>query len=122
MVFTRNAAGELVSKENHGGTFEYEYDAPGNLCSTRFADGRELAALRYGTGHLLEMQLRHGGRRTRWRPMAATACTVKSPAARARAHRKPITTPRGASRSARCRTPAGSWCSNAATAGTAPTR
>ncbi|EOY5379990.1 RHS repeat-associated core domain-containing protein, partial [Cronobacter dublinensis] len=41
--------------------FEYEYDALGNLSSTRFPDGRELAALRYGTGHLLEMQLRHGG-------------------------------------------------------------
>ncbi|EOY5379959.1 RHS repeat-associated core domain-containing protein, partial [Cronobacter dublinensis] len=41
--------------------FEYEYDALGNLSSTRFPDGRELASLRYGTGHLLEMQLRHGG-------------------------------------------------------------
>ncbi|EOY5388681.1 type IV secretion protein Rhs, partial [Cronobacter muytjensii] len=61
LIFTRNAAGELVSEENHGGTFEYEYDALGNLSSTRFPDGRELAALRYGTGHLLEMQLRHGG-------------------------------------------------------------
>ncbi|MFW0827677.1 RHS repeat-associated core domain-containing protein, partial [Cronobacter dublinensis] len=48
-------------EENHGGKFEYEYDALGNLSSTRFPDGRELAALRYGTGHLLEMQLRHGG-------------------------------------------------------------
>ncbi|ALB61125.1 type IV secretion protein Rhs [Cronobacter condimenti 1330] len=61
LIFTRNAAGELVSEENHGGKFEYEYDALGNLSSTRFPDGRELAALRYGTGHLLEMQLRHGG-------------------------------------------------------------
>nr|WP_305854377.1 RHS repeat-associated core domain-containing protein [Cronobacter dublinensis] len=61
MVLTRNAAGELVSEENHGGKFEYEYDVLGNLSSTRFPDGRELAALRYGTGHLLEMQLRHGG-------------------------------------------------------------
>ncbi|EOC3067446.1 hypothetical protein ACINJK_004638, partial [Cronobacter dublinensis] len=43
LVFTRNAAGELVSEENHGGTFEYEYDALGNLSSTRFPDGRELA-------------------------------------------------------------------------------
>ncbi|EOI3479914.1 RHS repeat-associated core domain-containing protein [Cronobacter dublinensis] len=50
-----------MSEENHGGKFEYEYDALGNLSSTRFPDGRELAALRYGTGHLLEMQLRHGG-------------------------------------------------------------
>ncbi len=49
-----------MSEENHGGKFEYEYDALGNLSSTRFPDGRELAALRYGTGHLLEMQLRHG--------------------------------------------------------------
>ncbi|MDT3607985.1 RHS repeat-associated core domain-containing protein [Cronobacter dublinensis] len=61
LVFTRNAAGELVSEENHGGKFEYEYDVLGNLSSTRFPDGRELASLRYGTGHLLEMQLRHGG-------------------------------------------------------------
>ncbi len=61
LVFTRNAAGELVSEENHGGKFEYEYDALSNLSSTTFPDGRELATLRYGTGHLLEMQLRHGG-------------------------------------------------------------
>ncbi|EIX1616075.1 HNH/ENDO VII family nuclease, partial [Cronobacter sakazakii] len=61
LVFTRNAAGELVSEENHGGKFEYEYDALGNLSSTLYPDGRELATLRYGTGHLLEMQLRHGG-------------------------------------------------------------
>ncbi|EOW6736761.1 hypothetical protein ACOZ0S_004327, partial [Cronobacter dublinensis] len=37
-----------MSEENHGGTFEY--DALGNLSSTRFPDGRELASLRYGTG------------------------------------------------------------------------
>ncbi|EOU9579967.1 RHS repeat-associated core domain-containing protein [Cronobacter sakazakii] len=61
LVFTRNAAGELVSEENHGGKFEYEYDVLGNLSSTLYPDGRELATLRYGTGHLLEMQLRHGG-------------------------------------------------------------
>ncbi|WP_110875986.1 RHS repeat-associated core domain-containing protein [Franconibacter helveticus] len=61
LVFTRNAAGELVSEENHGGKFEYSYDALGNLSSAHFPDGRELAFLRYGTGHLLEMQLRHGG-------------------------------------------------------------
>ncbi|EOV8990543.1 hypothetical protein ACN6UZ_004524 [Cronobacter dublinensis] len=35
-----------MSEENHGGKFEYEYDALGNLTSTRFPDGRELAALR----------------------------------------------------------------------------
>ncbi len=31
LIFTRNAASELVSEENHGGKFEYEYDALGNL-------------------------------------------------------------------------------------------
>ncbi|EKK4083688.1 RHS repeat protein [Cronobacter dublinensis] len=50
LIFTRNAAGELVSEENHGGTFEYEYDALGNLTSTRFPDGRKLAA--YGRDRL----------------------------------------------------------------------
>ncbi|EOW6655764.1 hypothetical protein ACOZZS_003934 [Cronobacter dublinensis] len=31
LIFTRNAAGELVSEENHGGKFEYKHDALGNL-------------------------------------------------------------------------------------------
>ncbi len=31
LIFTRNAAGELVGEENHGGKLEYEYDALGNL-------------------------------------------------------------------------------------------
>ncbi|WP_444861276.1 hypothetical protein [Cronobacter dublinensis] len=34
LILTRNAAGGLVSEENHGGKFEYEYDALGNLSST----------------------------------------------------------------------------------------
>ncbi|WNY83065.1 hypothetical protein NNQ28_01245 [Cronobacter dublinensis] len=29
-----------MSEENHGGKFEYEYDALGNLSSARFPDGR----------------------------------------------------------------------------------
>jgi YD repeat-containing protein len=99
-----------VSEENHGGKFEYEYDALGNLSSTRFPDGRELASLRYGTGHLLEMQLRHGG-----------ATHTLAAYGRDRLHRE-ISRSQGVSPSARCWTPAASWCSNAATAGTAPTR
>nr|WP_234014248.1 hypothetical protein [Cronobacter dublinensis] len=31
LIFTRNAASGLVSEENHGGKFEYEHDALGNL-------------------------------------------------------------------------------------------
>ncbi|EOU9530857.1 hypothetical protein ACOJBR_003308 [Cronobacter dublinensis] len=31
LIFTRNAASELASEENHGGKFEYEHDALGNL-------------------------------------------------------------------------------------------
>ncbi|EPN9330308.1 hypothetical protein ACT47O_004113 [Cronobacter sakazakii] len=38
-----------------------------------------------------------------------TVCTGKSPAARACSRRKRATTPQGASHSARCWTPAGSW-------------
>ncbi|EGT5185136.1 RHS repeat protein [Cronobacter sakazakii] len=119
LVFTRNAAGELVSEENHGGKFEYEYDALGNLSSTLCPDGRELATLRYGTGHLLEITAEP---RTRWRRMVVTACTGKSPAARACSRRRPVTTPQGASRSARCWTRVANWCLSAATGGTAPTR
>ncbi|ELY2909822.1 RHS repeat protein [Cronobacter dublinensis] len=122
LIFTRNAAGELVSEENHGGKFEYGYDALGNLSSTRFPDGRELASLRYGTGHLLEMQLRHGG-----------ATHTLAAYGRDRLHREISRSQgvlsqethydtQGVSRSARCWTPAASSCLNAATAGTAPTR
>ncbi|EOV9632269.1 hypothetical protein ACN5LM_003836 [Cronobacter dublinensis] len=117
LVFTRNAAGELVSEENHGGKFEYEYDALGNVSSTR--SWRRCATAPVTCWRCSCVT---AGRRTRWRLTVATVCAVKSPAARACSHRRRTTTPQGASRSARCWTPVGSWCSSAATGGTAPTR
>ncbi|EMO7190246.1 TPA: EndoU domain-containing protein [Pluralibacter gergoviae] len=63
IVFTRNKLGLLVSEANHGGTYQHRYDALGNLSETAFPDGRALEYLRYGSGHLLEMQLSLGGRR-----------------------------------------------------------
>jgi YD repeat-containing protein len=39
-------------------------DALGNLISTTLPDGRELSFLRYGTGHMVQMYLKHGGKLT----------------------------------------------------------
>lgn len=93
LIFTRNAAGELVSEENHSGKFEYAYDAFGILCSARFPGGRELPALRTGPGICWRYICATVGRRTRWRHTVVTLCTGKPPAARACSRRKPTTTP-----------------------------
>ncbi len=57
IILARNKLGDLVREENHSGVYQHEYDALSNLSATTFPDGRELKFLRYGTGHLLEMQL-----------------------------------------------------------------
>ncbi|WP_353655838.1 RHS repeat-associated core domain-containing protein [Erwinia sp. S59] len=62
IVFQRDALGRLVSEQNHSGTYHHQYDALGNLSASVYPDGREMQYLRYGTGHLLEMQLTLGGR------------------------------------------------------------
>ncbi|APG20394.1 type IV secretion protein Rhs [Kosakonia radicincitans] len=61
VVFRRNKLGDLVGEENHSGVYLHQYDALSNLSATTFPDGRQLQYLRYGTGHLLEMQLAVGG-------------------------------------------------------------
>ncbi len=59
--FTSDAMGNLLAEENSGGLIAHQYDVLGNLTSTTLPDGRELSCLRYGTGHLLQMNLKHGG-------------------------------------------------------------
>ncbi|WP_279026616.1 RHS repeat-associated core domain-containing protein [Gibbsiella quercinecans] len=60
--FSLDAAGNLCSEDNHSGHWQHEYDPLGNLLTTRMPDGSALNHLRYGTGHLLQMNLQHGGR------------------------------------------------------------
>ena len=62
IILVRNKLGDLVREENHSGVYQHEYDALSNLSATTFPDGRELKFLRYGTGHLLEMQLSLSGK------------------------------------------------------------
>ncbi|XDK46756.1 Hypothetical protein ABZS17D1_00227 [Kosakonia cowanii] len=62
IILARNKRGDLVREENHSGVYQHEYDALSNLSATTFPDGRELKFLRYGTGHLLEMQLSLSGK------------------------------------------------------------
>jgi len=59
--FTRDALGNLLSEENHGGLWQYQYDALGNLSQSSRPDGRALNFLRYGSGHLLQLNLQHAG-------------------------------------------------------------
>jgi len=64
LALTSDALGNLLSEENSGGLFSHQYDALGNLSSTTLPDGRELNCLRYGTGHLLQMNLKQHGKQT----------------------------------------------------------
>ncbi|EOS94852.1 RHS family protein, partial [Erwinia tracheiphila PSU-1] len=58
--FTRDVMGNLISEENDGGVLSHRYDALGNLSASVMPDGRELTFLRYGTGHLMQINLRQG--------------------------------------------------------------
>ncbi|EJH7016003.1 hypothetical protein NFT50_004639 [Salmonella enterica] len=51
--------GLLITEENRAG--KHEHDPLGNLLKTTLPDGRSLENLYYGSGHLLETQLRNGG-------------------------------------------------------------
>ncbi|WP_414147499.1 RHS repeat-associated core domain-containing protein [Erwinia sp. BNK-24-b] len=62
LILTSDALGNLLSEENNGGLFTHQYDALGNLLGNTLPDGRELNCLRYGTGHLLQMNLKQHGR------------------------------------------------------------
>ncbi|PNS13227.1 type IV secretion protein Rhs [Mixta theicola] len=64
LSFSRDALGNLTAEENHGGRWQHAYDALGNLLVTTAPDGSELRHLRYGSGHLLQMNLHHDGLNT----------------------------------------------------------
>ncbi|EAA9322438.1 hypothetical protein CRQ39_24150 [Salmonella enterica] len=52
--------GLLTAEENTAGRHEHAYDPLGNLLKITLPNGRSLENLYYGTGHLLETQLRDG--------------------------------------------------------------
>ena len=52
--------GLLTAEENGAGRHKHDYDPLGNLLKTTLPDGRSLENLYYGSGYLLEMQLRDG--------------------------------------------------------------
>ncbi|MFG6076004.1 RHS repeat-associated core domain-containing protein [Erwinia sp. OPT-41] len=64
LTLTSDALGNLLSEENSGGLFTHQYDALGNLTGSTLPDGRELNCLRYGTGHLLQMNLKMHGKQS----------------------------------------------------------
>nr|WP_033761567.1 RHS repeat-associated core domain-containing protein [Pantoea agglomerans] len=56
-IFTYNKLGRLISEKNHSGEYCHQYDALNNLSATSYPDGQKIDFLRYGSGHLLEIQL-----------------------------------------------------------------
>ncbi|WP_193323321.1 RHS repeat-associated core domain-containing protein [Erwinia endophytica] len=64
LSLTYDALGNLLSEENHGGVFSHQYDALGNLSRSTLPDGLSVNCLRYGTGHLLQVNLQQGSRLT----------------------------------------------------------
>ncbi|MCX8964238.1 type IV secretion protein Rhs [Erwinia psidii] len=59
---TRDALGNLLREENEGGVFVHQYDVLGNLSGSTLPDGGTVNCLRYGTGHLLQVNLHRDGR------------------------------------------------------------
>uniref|UniRef100_UPI001965A71A RHS repeat-associated core domain-containing protein n=2 Tax=Erwinia amylovora TaxID=552 RepID=UPI001965A71A len=63
LTFSHDALGNLLSEENHGGRWQHQYDALGNLQQSTTPDGAALRFMRYGSGHLLQVDLQQAGRR-----------------------------------------------------------
>jgi RHS repeat-associated protein len=62
ITLTSDAVGNLTREESSAGAIAHQYDVLGNLIGSTLPDGRELNCLRYGTGHLLQMNLKLGGK------------------------------------------------------------
>ncbi|HCC5837556.1 TPA: RHS repeat protein, partial [Citrobacter farmeri] len=60
MTLEYDGRGLLTAEENSAGRHKHDYDPLGNLLKTTLPDGRSLENLYYGSGHLLETQLRDG--------------------------------------------------------------
>ncbi|OCG64072.1 RHS repeat-associated core domain-containing protein [Gilliamella sp. GillExp13] len=48
---------QIISEHNHGGRYQYQYDALGNLLTSTLPDGYQLHHLYYGAGHLSQLKL-----------------------------------------------------------------
>ncbi|MBD8191058.1 RHS domain-containing protein [Pseudomonas fluorescens] len=57
LTFAYNGLGQLLKEASHSGTLEHHYDELGNLIQTQLPDGRWLSRLRYGSGHLHQINL-----------------------------------------------------------------
>ncbi|MBC3299699.1 RHS domain-containing protein [Pseudomonas sp. SWRI18] len=55
--FGYDALGQLIFEQSASGRLEHRYDELGNLIQTRLPDGRWLNRLRYGSGHLHQVNL-----------------------------------------------------------------
>jgi len=60
LSFEYDKLGQLTAEHNHGGSYRYDHDAPGNRTAEHLPDGRTLRHLYYGSGHLLQTQLDSG--------------------------------------------------------------
>ncbi|WP_041931541.1 RHS repeat-associated core domain-containing protein [Pseudomonas poae] len=57
LAFGYDALGQLILEQSTGGRLEHHYDELGNLIQTQLPDGRWLNRLRYGSGHLHQINL-----------------------------------------------------------------
>lgn len=57
LSFVYSKRGELLSESGHMGKLAHSYDELGNRVSTTLPDGRVIQALRYGSGHIHQINL-----------------------------------------------------------------